>query len=458
MITFALLALVIICYMGYQNWQQGIKIALVLVVLEGALRKWALPQASQLIYFLKDFVLLGAYLRYFSLPPSARKLLVQQHTVKILFWVALAWCAMQSMNPGLGSPIIGLVGLKNYFFYVPIMWMLPALFPTEEDLFKFLRSYLLLLIPVGLLAIAQFFSPPDSPLNVYAWGEDSPLTAVGGDLKSVRVTGTFSYIVGYAVYLSVCLVMLLPLFSVAQPRLWQWATTAEFLIIAVTGFMTGSRGLILSSLLILFGYFSVQGIASFSTFFQTIKKFIVPGLLGFWVVSSQFQSAYNSFMLRLMGNQDVPDRVSGGFWEPFANFEHTGIGGFGTGATFQANGIIRNLLSLPNGELIPVAYEGEMGRIALEIGPLGFLIWYGLKLLLLIAMWNTYAKVKNTVLRQIALCIFLYQAITFSNQIVFNHSANLYCWFLNGFIFLLPQLDRSITQRTLALRTPPAPL
>jgi hypothetical protein len=38
---------------------------LILVVLEGALRKWVLPQASQFIYFLKDFVLIGAYLRYF---------------------------------------------------------------------------------------------------------------------------------------------------------------------------------------------------------------------------------------------------------------------------------------------------------------------------------------------------------------------------------------------------------
>jgi hypothetical protein len=447
MVSLALIALIVLVYVAYQNWQRAIKLTLVLVILEGALRKWALPQASQLIYFLKDFVLFGAYLRYFSLPVVNRKLIVNQQLITSLLGLAFMCCALQALNPGLGSPIIGLVGMKNYFFYVPLIWMLAKLFQTKEELFTFLRRYLLLLLPVGLLAIAQFFSPVDSPLNVYAWGEDGPDVAVGGNSQSVRVTGTFSYIAGYSVYLGVCFSLLLPILSLKQTRFWQWVTTAELMLVAITGFMSGARGLILTYVLMLLGYFGLQGITSFSTFFQTLKKFIVPGVLGFFIVSQWFQSAFNSFWLRFQGNTDMESRVSTGFLEPFANFQHKGLDGYGTGSTFQANGVIRALLDLPPGEHIPVYFEGEMGRVALEIGPLGFLLWYGLRICLLLALWKTYDSLKNPVFRQLALSIFLYQGLSFTSQIVFNHAANLYYWFLNGFIFLLPQLEYNASQK-----------
>src|SRR5580704_11720836 len=46
-------------------WQKAVKAALVLVVFEGAIRKWILPGSSDLVYFLKDIVLLLGYASYF---------------------------------------------------------------------------------------------------------------------------------------------------------------------------------------------------------------------------------------------------------------------------------------------------------------------------------------------------------------------------------------------------------
>lgn len=462
LLLIALPVLVGIIYVSSLNWRRAVVAALVIAVLEGALRKWVLPQASQLIYFLKDFVLLGAYISYFTAPKATGHYKIRNSTVLFLIRLMFAWCVFQAFNPSLGSPIIGFFGLKNYFFYMPLMWMLPSMFSTEEDLYRFVRSYMVLLIPVALLAIAQFFSPPDSPLNVYAWGEESLGIAVGGDLKSVRVTGTFSYIVGYTVYFGACLCLLLPLLSLSQPPLWRWLTIGELLLIAATSFMTGARGFIITAVFLIGGFIAFQGSSGFSALYRTVKKLVLPGLIAFVVVAFGFQSAVNSLWLRFTQNQDLSQRITGGSLEAFTNFQFKGLDGFGVGATFQANPIIRSLLGLPPGEEIPVFFEGEMGRIALEVGPIGFFLWYGIKLFLLFLLFRTFWTLKRPFLKQLALSAFLLQVVNFTGQLVNNHTANLYHWFFFGFIFLLPQLEQNATwqasQRPFLFYAQPHPL
>lgn len=441
-------AVAIIVYLSSLNWRRSVKAALIIVVLEGALRKWALPQASQLIYFLKDFILIGAYLKFFFFSQEQHFQVVRQSWIVPILGLGFFWCFVQAFNPSLGSFIIGIFGLKNYFLYVPLLWLVPALFQTEEDLLRFLRSYLLLLIPVGLLAITQFFSPIDSPLNIYAWQDGEIGVAVGGDGKSVRVTGTFSYIAGYTIFLGFCLCLLLPILSFKQPRGWQQLVLAEVLIIAITTFMTAARGLLFTVMLLISCYLALQGLTSFKELFRSIRQFLLPGLLAFGVVSWRFQAAVNSLWLRVTQNQDISNRVGGSFTEVSDLFQLKGLDGYGTGATFQANGFLQNFLGLPAGEMIPVYYESEMGRIALEIGPLGFFLWYGFKLMLLLALWNTHHRLQSPFLKKLALSAFLLQAITFNGQLVYNHTANLYQWFLYSFIFLLPKLDYITWQQT----------
>src|SRR3954471_3408800 len=43
------------------RWKQALQVALVLVILEGAIRKWLFPGAQDLVYFAKDAILLGVY-------------------------------------------------------------------------------------------------------------------------------------------------------------------------------------------------------------------------------------------------------------------------------------------------------------------------------------------------------------------------------------------------------------
>ncbi|MEH1903999.1 MAG: hypothetical protein V7L04_21960 [Nostoc sp.] len=440
-------AILLILYLSVQNWRTSIKTILVLVVIEGALRKWVLPQGSQFIYFLKDIVLIGAYLRYYIFSSTEKTFRVKGNsaaeTIASVILLLTGWCLLQVFNPSLSSPIIGIFGIRGYLLYIPLIWMLPNLFRSEEELYKFLRSYLLLVIPVGLLAVVQFFSPPLSPLNVYTQDIKQDIATFGdGNSTSVRVTGTFSYILGYSVYAIISFGLLVPLLAIQQSQWWRWATIAELLLIIATSLMNGSRSVFYTEILFLIGYFGAQLLTNLKTAILLIKQFTVPIITVAVATVTWFQSAINSLLFRINSNHDISGRISGSFIEPFEFMKLKGLDSYGPGATHPATSVLRKILNLPLRETIPVYYESEMGRIVLEIGPIGFFLWYLLRVILIYLLWRTFLKLKRPLLRQLALSAFLIHAIQFSSQIVFNHTLLVYYWFLAGFIFLLPRLEQ----------------
>ncbi|AFY30859.1 hypothetical protein [Calothrix sp. PCC 7507] len=440
------IAIIVILYLSGRNWRTSIKSVLVLAVVEGALRKWFLPGASQFIYFLKDIVLVGAYLRYYFLssPEGAFRVKGNPAAEAIVAVVILltGWSLFQTFNPSLGSPIIGIFGLRGYILYIPLLWMLPTLFRSEDELYKFLRFYLLLVIPVGILAVLQYFSPPSSPLNVYA--QDIKLdVATFGDARSVnvRVTGTFSYIAGYSVYALVSFGLAVPLLGVKQSRWWHWATIAELLLIVGTSFMNGSRGLIYSEVIFLAGFFGLQILTNPARIIPLLKRFTLPIIAVTAGILVWFQSAINALGKRIDSNNDTSSRISLLYTEPLDFARLKGMDSYGVGATHQATPGLRSILHLPPQE-IPVYFESEPGRIMLELGPVGFLMWYLLRFMILGLLWTTFYKLKRPLLRQLALSAFLIHLLQIPGQLVFNHTLLVYYWFLAGFVFVLPRIEQ----------------
>lgn len=436
----ALIACVIIFYLSALRWRRSVKIVFLLLVLEGALRKWVLPQANEMIYFLKDVVILGTYFNFYLFSDSDKSLLKKNNFINVLIFLVLGWCLFQVFNPSLGSPLIGIFGLRAYFLYLPLIWMLPSLFQSEAELYNFLRSHLLLLIPVGLIGIVQFFSPATSFINRYS-NEEGPAVATFGVNSATRITGTFSYINNYAVYLIVCFGLLVFMLSIKQSWGWKLASLVEMFFVVINSFMTGSRGTIFAEILILIGFLSLKILTKPASIFPLIKQLIIPILIVVIAASTWFLPAINAFFLRTTANKDVSARIVDSFTEPFKFMSYKELDGYGIGSTHQATPPLRKALDLPRGEIIPVYFEPEMGRIALELGPIGFFLWYGLRLSIIIALLVTFWKLKILFLRQLALIAFLIQAIQFNGQLVFHHTFCVYYWFLSSFIFLLPRLE-----------------
>lgn len=439
-----LLATIVILWLSSLNWRHTLKVVLILVVIEGALRKWVLPQANELIYFLKDIVLLGAYIKYFIFSASEKKYLIKSEVIKPLIFITTGWCLFQAFNSSLGSPIIGIFGLKSYLFYAPLIWMVPNLFQSEEELYNFLKKYMLLIIPVSVLGIIQFFSPASSPINAYSNDEGTANVVTFANDVGVRITGTFSYISGYSLYLVVCFGLLIPIISFSRSFWWTWVAIIEMLLVTVNSFMTGSRTTIIASALFLLGYLAIQGITRPGSTILTLRKLVVPVIFVAIASSIWFRPAIEAYWNRSTSSSSdsVSERIILSIVQPFDFMKFKELDGYGTGATHQADTSIRRILGLPNGETIPVGYETEMGRIALELGPVGFILWYTLRLVLAIALFLVFWKSKRPLLRQLALAACLIQSIQISGLLVFHNTFPIYYWFLSGFIFLLPRLEK----------------
>jgi hypothetical protein len=445
-LSIALLGAAILFAIATVNWRWSVMGALVLVMLEGAIRKWIFPQASDLVYFLKDLVLLGAYLRYFVMESSSRSASRKFSELKVLLWIVLAIIVLQVFNGRLNSTAVGLFGFKAYLWYVPLCFMLQDLFPSIEKLQNFLKWYLALAIPICLLGILQYFSPPDSFLNTYVKGDEIQSTAMlvseRGESR-VRITGTFSYISGYTTYLFVCLSLLLPLLVSGLKRMWFWLLLGALILVIGNTFMTGSRSPVVMGSVIIIGFLILgqggknrSGRAIFVPLALTLTVSMVVSV--FW-----FDEAIGLFWERATNSEDTNERLYLAYAEPFLylsekDFE---IQGYGTGATHPGGIGVRSRLneSAPTVEAPPA--EGEPVRVLLELGVLGFGVWYSIKLYLIWILWCTWKKTQTLFLKHLALMAFLVHFVQLSGQVVMNHTSGVFFWFLTGFIFLLPKLD-----------------
>lgn len=437
-----LLGLVVIS-IAASNWKRSLKAVFFIVVFEGALRKWVLPGASDIIYFLKDFVLLGAYLRFFVFSPKERKFALKLSTINILLTIAAAWCLFQAFNPSLGSVLTGILGLKFYLLYAPMMWLLPNLFDSEEELQNFLKWHLFLMIPIGLLGVVQYFSPATSWINVYAPGAVKEVATFGTlTSRAVRVTGTFSYVNSYQGYLIVIFALLLPMFSLKQTRWWRMATITEMILVVTNMLMNGSRTPVIAGILITIGYIIGRLIISPNSAILWISRFFPAASVGIVVIGLAFSSAVEKFWNRVSGTKDLTERIQGNFVSPLQVFQFKELDGYGTGATHPGVSALRNILQLPPGDPLPGYFEQEMGKVLVELGPIGFMLWYGLRASMILALALESWKLKRSFLSQLALVGCLVHLFLFPGQLVAHHTFSFYYWFMGGFIFMLPHLER----------------
>jgi hypothetical protein len=435
------------------HWRNLIKAALIIAILDGALRKWFFPGFANVLYFLKDFVLIAAYFQFFFLENIHPKIPRELRNVVPLFIMVVAFISLQALNPALGSPIAGLMGMRNYFIYAPLVLLMPHVFRTEKELFDYLRFFVLLMIPVGILGFFQYVSPPTSFLNRYVGEAEAGSNVVRFGEGRARITGTFSYIGGYAAHLTLMFVLLIPLL-LSTPR---GTRTRELLLLALgltlaNMMMTGSRGPVFGSVMFTVLFFGILIIHFPIDFAKYTPRLAMLGLVGIIAISQS--SALKAFQDRATrGGASQDTRMNPFYWARAYTdlFRYGNDGGWGTGSMHQATNALRDFLNLPRGALTP-ALEDEPDRILAEQGPVGFVLWYLLRLTLLYILWKVYRHLKKPALRNLALAAFIYTGLLFINQMVFHHTNGIYYWFMTGMLAVLPAIQRSEDDRLRRLK------
>ncbi len=420
-----------------KRWRLAVQTALVLLILEGAIRKWLLPGAQDLVYFAKDALLTGAYIGFFRSrargvnPPAP------------FLYAALAFAAalglLEIFNPRLPNLLVGLLGFKSYFLYVPLIFVVPAVFPDDAALARFLQRYILIVFPVVLLSVAQFFSPAGSVLNTYAQPTDAASIATFGSSKFVRTTGTFSYISGYTAYLLTTTLLIMIILTATRWRFRGNLITYGALGTTLLGvMMSGSRGPIFL-LAIVFPLYWWLAVVREKQSSQTFVRLLLG--LGLLVAGmrSAGEEAVNAFSQRASGSQDVASRLVTPFTSPIDMLPYAGLLGYGIGATHQAAASLAGGAENWLGTVVP---ESESGRVMLELGPMGFFFVYMARVALALFAFRQALRLRTTFHRAVAISALLFLLIQIPGGTVFDVTGGVYYWFLAGLVFLVVRLDR----------------
>ncbi len=433
-------------FWAFRNWRLAVQASLVLLVLEGAIRKWLFLGAQDLIYFAKDALLLAAFAGFWM--ESRRRGRSWRPKEPVLYGsvvLAAAFGMLQVFNPELPSLPVGVLGFKSYFLYVPLLFVLPNLFTTDAALAQALRRFLLLAIPVGLLAVAQFFSSSTSALNTYARPTDSLTSASAitfGTSTFVRVTATFSFITGYSAYL-----VTIALLALAWLAATRWRVRGNVEIFAVLGItllgmlMTGSRGpvVLLAALFPLYWWLSVaREKQSGATFGRLLVGLVLLG--GFLVFVGR--DALGAFQGRAAGSgSEMAARLLTPLRAPYVTLPRAGLLGYGIGSTHQAAPTLAPPGLVPFSWLGAGNIEVETGRIMLELGPVGFVLVYLSRLVLTFTALRHALRLRTLFHRSIAVACFLALLAAIPGGVVFDVTSGLLYWLCGGLLFLVVRLD-----------------
>lgn len=156
-----------------------------LVLGEGALRKWLLPELDTALLLIRDPLVLLCYLQALRIGVFPWNAQLGLGVILVLLTGAAGLMA--------GAPAAVLAfGMRTSFFHLPLIYLIPRIF-DRDDVLKMGRFLLYTTPFMAMLFVYQFASPQESWINKGAFGTH---------YDSVRPSGTFPFVTGTALYLS----------------------------------------------------------------------------------------------------------------------------------------------------------------------------------------------------------------------------------------------------------------
>lgn len=447
--TYGLIAASVVTLWSYSHWRTAVKAALIIALFEGAIRKWVMPGAQELAYFLKDIFLFGAYLKFMISPD----LDVRSHRLNLPVLTLLVLGSLllpPALNSNIGSPLLALYGVKIYLYYVPLVFMMPYLFRSKDEMVRQLTWFSMIAIPICVLGIIQFRAGASSPLNVYAQASEAGVSGFGFGEK-VRITGTFSYITGHSTFIIFFSTLCIALLAIPQTR-HKWVLTFITLpLLAANSMMNGSRSSMYTVGVIVIGFLaaSMTGRLIASRNFNYI---LTAGIAACTAGAIYFfYEAYMNFSTRAkVSNDNVVFRaVEHPLWSIQQSLKDGGIIGYGIGMAHPATEGIRRALNIPPPKKKSPVYDQEVGQIIVEIGPISAMAWYALRVVLLWCVWQAFFQCRDPVFSPILLMAALLGTPYMLMGVVYNHTSNILLFAVTGLAFarlLEPAVKRRFTR------------
>ncbi|MBU3714295.1 MAG: hypothetical protein FGM46_05035 [Ferruginibacter sp.] len=397
-------------YINLQSSHKSVKTALYLyfflLIFEGALRRWVLPQFSGPLLLIRD--------------PLAVYILIVAWKFRILrlngYVIVIGFISLLSLYTALlfghGNIYIALYGLRITLLHFPLLFVIESLF-TKDDLIRVARYMIILCIPMLVLILFQFFSPQTAWINK-GLGENVEGAGFSGALGFYRPPGTFSFTNGLVLFFTTCAAFIY--WGIDYPlRLPKWLIYLSLSCLLLSIPFSISRSLLFGVAItsLLYFFISMRAGMSFIKISILISFVVLVYLIfgssqflgtGIEVLQKRFELAAESeggiqgtFLNRYLGG--IGDALNASADFPFWGY------GIGLGSNFGSQ--------YSTGKMEFLISEGEWGRV---LGEMGFLV--GLLFLL------TRLKISLVIIKK------SYQAYI---------NANVLPWLMMGniFIFLL---------------------
>lgn len=336
---------------------------LVLLFIEGALRKWVFPGAADLLLIVRDPVVLLIY----ALALASGRFPFNGFITALLVFAAASMAA--SVAAGQHNPWVMVYGLRINYLHVPLIWVMAA-FLERRDVERMGSFTLLMAIPMTLVMVEQFRSPMNAPIN-RGVGTDELGQIFGADNR-IRPPGLFSFITGPQLFLPFAAAFFLH--QAAGSRRLPWLLLlAAGVSIAVALPVSISRSAMLATGLVGLTFAAAVVVAP-SRGGRLVRTVVIGALLVAALSRlTVFEEGQEVFLERwetaAVGSdgdawQNVTNRVFGGLGQPMRAINRAPLFGAGIGV---GSNVGARLLSGSVGFMLA---EDEWTKIIMELGPL----------------------------------------------------------------------------------------
>lgn len=350
----------------YPLLKKGIWAYFILLIFEGAIRKWVLPGLATPLLVVRDPI--AMWLVFTCL----RKGLLPRDGYLICMVVVGVLGTVTAVLVGHGNIFVAAFGARVFLFHFPLIYVIGKIF-DRQDVVNIGKATIFLAIPIAVLVALQFYSPQSAWVNRAVGGDEG--VGFAGALGYSRPPGPFSFSNGLSLFYGfvACFVFYFWLNREDVRRSVLLLATASLLIVIP---LSISRGLFFSVMVTLL--FVILASSRKPKFLRRVVV-IVVAVLAVGLVLSQmsfFQTALEVFTVRFTGANEseggvegvLLDRYLGGLLQAFSLSYDIPFFGIGIGALTNVGTM------LLSGVLVSAISEGEWSRMIQELGPLMGLI------------------------------------------------------------------------------------
>jgi hypothetical protein len=413
-----------------------------LLIFEGALRKWLFPSMSQALFFVRDpFVLITYWIAFkHGFFPKGNPILMAGLAFGFAAVLLLAVQVLSAAGSVDGMLLLAGYGWRNYFLYIPLAFIIGSAF-QRNDLDRIVKLTLIIAVPTAVLVFLQFISPLDSPINVGFGGKGMQFVGLTVDGTHTRTMGFFTSDVGQREFTVSALAMAMSLWVASAKRRFvkYWmllpATAAVLSCLAVSG----SRSAMLHSGIVMIAAVACAAVIRGGG--VTARAVIWPAVLGVAAVALYpivFPEGYSSFMGRWDAaaaaesrnfSLGVLGRALYGFVDFFSLLGDVPLVGYGLG--LAGNARITMGIEIPG---FSGWAETDWARHIVDLGPfvgilfilyrIAFVAWLGMRCL----------SGARRASEPLAILLFAFVSIELLyGQITGHGSINGYAWLFAGF-------------------------